>query len=201
MNLKDEFTTHILDVAKTFTLMDVMGWAAGAAMVLAPIAIVVKGFMTPLEPIHLTLPLPVSTPTASTYREVNDRELDCLANNIYYESRNQSPIGQLAVGMVTLTRVESERWSNTVCGVVYDYKQFTWTWDGKQPQNANRNYIDQLRYLEALHLSSRILSGEFDNIRAMFTADHYHARSVRPKWAKHMERLVSIDDHIFYVDQ
>ena len=34
-------------------------------------------------------------------------ELYCLANNIYFESRNQPKLGQIAVGQVTMNRVNS----------------------------------------------------------------------------------------------
>ena len=45
-------------------------------------------------------------------------ELYCLANNIYFESRNQPKLGQIAVGQVTMNRVNSPKFPNTVCGVV-----------------------------------------------------------------------------------
>ena len=48
----------------------------------------------------------------------SDSELLCLARNIYYESGDQSWQGKVAVGMVTLNRVDDPRWPKTVCGVV-----------------------------------------------------------------------------------
>ena len=45
-------------------------------------------------------------------------ELYCLANNIYFESRNQPKLGRIAVGQVTMNRVNSKRFPNTVCEVV-----------------------------------------------------------------------------------
>ena len=45
-------------------------------------------------------------------------ELYCLSKNIYFESRNQPTLGQIAVGQVTMNRVNSPRFPNTVCGVV-----------------------------------------------------------------------------------
>ena len=43
----------------------------------------------------------------------------CLALNMYWEAKNQSMIGQLAVGQVVMNRVEDSRFPNTVCEVVY----------------------------------------------------------------------------------
>ena len=39
-------------------------------------------------------------------------ELYCLATNIYFESRNQPQIGRVAVGQVTMNRVNSPRFPN-----------------------------------------------------------------------------------------
>ena len=71
--------------------------------------------------------------------------LTCLAQNIYFESRDQSTIGQIAVAEVTLNRVADPRWPNDVCSVVkqgptYKWKktypikhrcEFSWYCDGK----------------------------------------------------------------------
>ena len=64
-------------------------------------------------------------------------ELDCLARNIYFESRNQPLAGRLAVGQVTMNRVDSPRFPNTVCDVVMQGGerlhrcQFSWYCDGE----------------------------------------------------------------------
>jgi len=70
-------------------------------------------------------------------------QLQCLALNIYHEARSESPLGQEAVGLVTMNRVQDKRYPDTVCDVVYqahvDSKgrpkrnkcQFSWYCDGK----------------------------------------------------------------------
>ena len=45
--------------------------------------------------------------------------LMCLALNIYFEARNESIAGQIAVAEVTLNRVASKNYPNNVCGVIY----------------------------------------------------------------------------------
>lgn len=71
----------------------------------------------------LALAILLALPTMS--KAGND--LECLAKNIYFEARGESLDGQLAVGHVTLNRVEDSRWPNTICGVVYQPSQFSWT--------------------------------------------------------------------------
>ena len=48
----------------------------------------------------------------------SDRELHCLANAVYFESRGEPLDGQLAVAQAILNRVESGRYADSICGVV-----------------------------------------------------------------------------------
>ena len=190
-------TKHLI-IPVPMKVAEAVAFVAGVALVALPVAAFAKVITNVPEPDIRPLPLP-HVETAAAPREVDERELDCLANNIYFESRNQSDFGQLAIGLVTLTRVQQNRWSDSVCDVVHAPKQFTWTWDGKQKRASNQ--IDHQRYLDSLYMASRILYGDFDNLLPMFNADHYHTTKVRPSWAKKMERLAVIEDHIFLVDK
>jgi N-acetylmuramoyl-L-alanine amidase len=50
--------------------------------------------------------------------KVDAKELDCLANNIFYEAGNQPEEGKVAVGVVTLNRTQDKRFGSSVCSVV-----------------------------------------------------------------------------------
>jgi spore germination cell wall hydrolase CwlJ-like protein len=129
------------------------------------------------------------------------REIDCLARNVYYESRGESWDGQLAVAMVTLNRVESDRFPNSVCAVVNErYKvknqfvcQFSWRceiWNNPQLK-VNRE-----------HISYKVAEHAIQNYHLidLVTPDTlwFHATYVKPKWRKFKERVARIDTHIFY---
>lgn len=47
-----------------------------------------------------------------------NRDLTCLAQNIYYEAGNEVEEGKVAVGLVTINRSNSGRYPGTICGVV-----------------------------------------------------------------------------------
>ncbi len=74
--------------------------------------------------------------------EHQDDDLAALACNIYWEGRNQSIKGMLAVAAVTMWRVADSEFPDTVAGVVWEkrfskrhgryYPQFQWTMDGKK---------------------------------------------------------------------
>jgi len=47
-----------------------------------------------------------------------NRDLTCLAQNIYYEAGNEVEEGRVAVGLVTINRSQSGRYPGTICSVV-----------------------------------------------------------------------------------
>ena len=49
---------------------------------------------------------------------LSDRDVDCLARNIFYEAGSESTEGKVAVGMVTINRTQDERYPQSVCEVV-----------------------------------------------------------------------------------
>ena len=137
---------------------------------------------------------------------VSDADRECLAHNIYFEAKNQSLRGQLAVGQVTLKRVADKRFPNTICGVVKHTRagyvnglpvlhkcQFSWYCDGEPDRPYNEK-----AYIEATSIANALLSHEsgFEDITG--GADHYHADYVTPYWAGKMQQVAVIDDHIFY---
>ena len=57
----------------------------------------------------------------------DSREIRCLSDVIYFEARSESVIGRQAVGNVVFNRMNDSRFPNTVCKVVYQPRQFSWT--------------------------------------------------------------------------
>tara|TARA_B100000902_G_C27300419_1_gene912458 strand:- start:1510 stop:2085 length:576 start_codon:yes stop_codon:yes gene_type:complete len=129
----------------------------------------------------------------------------CLASNIYWESRNQSLSGKLAVGQVVLNRVDSDRFPDTICNVVKQAKyypsgnidlhdcQFSWYCDGK----SDIPLENEIRvYEQSFELAVKLV----ENRPVDFTegATHYHSTKVNPYWSNSLTRVTRIDDHIFY---
>ena len=50
---------------------------------------------------------------------VNETELKCMAENIYFEGRAEPMIGKIAIGHVVMNRIEDKRFPDTICGVVH----------------------------------------------------------------------------------
>ena len=49
---------------------------------------------------------------------LTDKDVDCLARNIFYEAGSEPIEGKVAVGMVTINRTQDERYPQSICGVV-----------------------------------------------------------------------------------
>ena len=120
--------------------------------------------------------------------------LMCLSMNIFFEARDQSLAGQVAVAQITMNRVESPHYPNTVCGVVNQYKQFSWYWDGKSdvPKEA-------VAWNRAQMVASGVLAGSGHADLWDVNITHYHALTVQPYWINSMQLIAQIDDHKFYL--
>lgn len=127
-----------------------------------------------------------------------ESEILCLQKNIYFEARNQPLEGQIAVGLVTLNRVEDWRYPDTFCGVVYDPYQFSWTHQEVDKKSFLRNNIEKQAWITARKISQMIYSNNVDNY--LPSVLHYHADRVMPHWANSDVKRVftQIGDHIFY---
>ena len=49
---------------------------------------------------------------------LSDKDIECMARNIFYEAGGESTEGKIAVGVVTLNRAQDGRFGKTVCEVV-----------------------------------------------------------------------------------
>lgn len=129
----------------------------------------------------------------------SEEDIEWLVRNVYFEARNQSSKGQLAVVMVTLNRLKSGNYPNSIKGVVtqggkkLNRCQFSWYCDGDPDIILDYKSYHQIRslVLQVLPVSHTIhdVTGG-----ALF----YHATYVRPLWSKQKELTTKIEKHIFY---
>jgi len=128
------------------------------------------------------------------------RSLTCLAMNVYFEARGESLAGQQAVAEVTLNRVASGRYPDTVCGVVFQKNwdplrrryvgAFSWTeFDTVTPPQGEE-------WRRALEVAAAAYTGRVPpRLRG---ALHYHADHIRPSWARGQRQVARIGNHVFY---
>ena len=132
--------------------------------------------------------------------EVRDKQLDCLAKNIYHEAKGEPFEGKVAVAQVTINRANSGQFPSDICKVVYQKNvvyekvlcQFSWYCDGKSDIMRNASKREEI-----IKFTEYVLSNKFD-LDITDGATHYHADYVYPAWAKTKTKTIEIGDHIFY---
>lgn len=128
--------------------------------------------------------------------EINERkvEIECLARNMYYEARGEGTKGMLAVGHVTMNRVESKRFPSTVCGVVTQkYKktcQFSWVCMRNLPSIRTEQY-EKIRAMAVM-----VYDGHLRDVTR--GATFFHNTQVAPVWSRTKRVTTQIGSHIFY---
>ncbi|CAN5188075.1 hypothetical protein BH10PSE9_BH10PSE9_22800 [soil metagenome] len=163
-----------------------------AVMAKKPVGPVVLDPKIDVNHAWLNDPLPPNTKSAT--------EVRCLATAIYFEARGEPEDGRVAVAQVVLNRVKNPAYPNTICGVVYQNKnyrnacQFSFACDGIVDRINDRE-----SWAEAQALAIKILNDD----RTLYLSDvgaatHYHANYVRPRWARTMSKVDKIGRHIFY---
>ena len=146
-------------------------------------------------------------------------QIVCLAENIYFEARNQGTAGWLGVTNVVINRKNDGRFPNTVCEVVYQaYMTESSKTKGKDLPQGKREYIPILNkwqfswycdnkpddikhqdlFQDIYEFSELALTSDYPINDITDGATHYHAHYVKPAWRKSKTRTVSIGDHIFY---
>lgn len=168
--------------------------------------------------------------TAITTPVINPKELQCLARNIFFEAASEPEEGKVAVGLVTLNRVQDGRFASSVCGVV----------DQRIVQNIPRQIViekrsmfrtiqetqtvytqravcqfswrcvmvrtpkgEDERWVESQRIARDLLAQDdvYSDFRSKYDgALYFHATSVRPQWAKQKQVIGRVGGHWFYQD-
>ena len=140
-----------------------------------------------------------STYTSTITADVREKQLDCLAVNIYYEAGHEPFEGKAAVAQVTLNRADSGKFPKDICKVVYQKNvvydkvlcQFSWYCDSaslKKPMNGPV-------YTESMEVAKKVLLEGF-RLPSIKDALYFHGDYINPKWGK--KPVAKIGRHIFY---
>jgi spore germination cell wall hydrolase CwlJ-like protein len=126
------------------------------------------------------------------------RQMRCLGEAIYFESRSEPEAGQAAVAQVVLNRVRSGIFPTNVCAVVYQDRnhpfacQFSFACEGK-----SLRIEEPAAWATATRIAQAVVTGANYNPKVV-EALNYHANYVYPFWAPSLRRVDRIGAHIFY---
>ena len=125
------------------------------------------------------------------------RDVDCLADAVYYEARGETLAGQAAIAQVVLNRVRHPAFPKSVCGVVFqgaasgDTCQFSFACNG-----AMRRPKDGAAWIRSEQIAARALAGFV--MPQVGEATHFHAAGVHPGWGPNLMRVAQVGLHVFY---
>jgi len=128
-----------------------------------------------------------------------EKNLSCLALNIYKEAGHEPFEGKVAVAQVTINRTQHPDFPSTVCDVVYQKNsfmgkvvcQFSWYCD-----SAHRlRPVNKQAYEESFRVAKMVYLEDF-KLESVKNALYYHADYVNPNWGK--KKVTKIGAHIFY---
>lgn len=131
------------------------------------------------------------------------RQVKCLADNIFFESAYEPIQGQIGVAMVTLNRVGHPEFESSICGVVKERQrnvcQFSWYCEDRQRERSITILSsDNQVYRKILELAVYVYVNHEHIVDPTNGALFYHADYVRPNW-RGVVKTTQIGRHIFYI--
>lgn len=131
--------------------------------------------------------------------KTREKQLECMAMNIYREAGYEPFEGKVAVAQVVMNRVESGKFAPDVCGVIYQKSvvmervvcQFSWFCDSATKTRP----VNPKAYEESMAVAKKVLLEGF-KLDVLKDALYYHADYVNPRWG--FEKIGKIGNHIFY---
>ena len=117
----------------------------------------------------------------------DNSQFECMVANVYHEARGEPFAGQVHVASVVLNRVDDKRWPSTECEVIYQPYQFSWTQDKLSNATPDSN---------AVIMATRAVTEAYN--KRSTNANLYHATYVSPSWARRVEFLEQVGNHLFY---
>jgi len=137
--------------------------------------------------VTLTATLHAETdPKQSKVQKLSNKQIECLSRAAYHEAKGESDAGMLAVIHTTLNRVKDVRFPKTVCGVVYQPSQYSWT-------KHNPKIKEKEQYERAKRLAQEVVDGKHKDVSR--GALYFNSLHQRPKGTVCTTR---IGGHSFY---
>jgi len=152
---------------------------------------------------HVSLPKPIRSATMiSSAKPVSVKKavtpkpivrpsnaLLCLAQAIFFEAAFEPVEGMQAVAATVFNRMSAPSYPSSLCGVVYQPYQYSWTlvrtnWHRSPPQ----------KYFQ---LAKAFLS-ERNALVEEYPVTHFHRIDIAPAWSHTLEPIVTIGQHRFY---
>jgi len=131
-----------------------------------------------------------------------ERRMQCMTQNVYWEAASEPAEGKIAVAQVVMNRVESGKYPNDPCQVVFQKNvvyervlcQFSWYCES----TSRTRPVHKKLWAESEEAVKMVMIDGF-RLPELKDALYYHADYVNPQWNK--KQVAKIGRHIFYKDK
>jgi spore germination cell wall hydrolase CwlJ-like protein len=147
---------------------------------------------------HRHIPADIELPVSYTVRKTTPsrRRITrpsnatlCLAQNLYFEARHEPYEGKEAVAATVFNRMSNPLYPSSICAVVYQYRQYSWT-------------LDSSRWSIRPPKAFLAIASEFivrrEELRREWSVTHFHRHDLRPDWSRTLIYVTQIGAHVFY---
>lgn len=160
---------------------------------------VVRGLVPAL--VVFALALAAAAPARAGSKLDIAKELDCLAVNIYWEAAFEPDAGKFGVAHTTVNRRNDPRWPDTICGVVFEPKAFSWTVTHPKRRPCKSDKC-QTAWEQSRIVANKVYYG-LDKGRDLWRGvTYYHAdyvhKKVQKAWQRRLVEYLQVGRHIFY---
>lgn len=128
------------------------------------------------------------------------KNVECVANAVYYEAKSEPLIGKAAVAWVIVNRVK-HGFAPDPCSVVYQSRstkagkkscEFSWVCNKKRIPIDKRGE----QYQESVAVAKDVLNfNKYSGIVSTNTL-FFHSKQVRPRWKMRVAKVIG--NHVFY---
>lgn len=136
------------------------------------------------------IPVAQANLVSESVPDLDLKQIQCLADNIYHEANGEPDEGKLAVALVTMNRTVSKGFPDTVCGVVYERGQFTWASRKPRTNRESAGYKQIYEIAETTYINYKTM------VDITKRSLYFHAVHVNPGW--NLRRTIQLGRHIFY---
>jgi spore germination cell wall hydrolase CwlJ-like protein len=135
------------------------------------------------------------------------KQIQCLAENIYFEARGEPYLGKVAVARVVMNRVDHASFKGTPCDVIYESAyvtrvtesstqrvkvcQFSWACGPKRKIKE-----DDPMFIVSMKIAQKVLLTDAYRDIIPKTMLFFHNVTVQPNWG--YRQAMRIGNHIFY---
>lgn len=161
---------------------------------------------------HIAVAIPPNT--VKPIQMLDMVQLDCMAQNVFFESRGEDANGKVMVATVVLERTMSPHFPSTICGVVNQANtdshgnlikakcSFSWVCDGENHDIDFTNDAVAAEWEQSYTIAKLVMLGALKPSKKIDIdgMTHYHAEYVKPYWAKdkNYKLIARVGRHMFY---